>query len=68
MTDDSVTRLENEFDTNDPNVAFSCIPFQDDDLERLVEMCSLEMFLLNVKKQSDPMLCKEVSLSSVVVP
>ena len=45
-TDDSVTRLRNEFATNDPNVVFSYIPFQDDDMEGLVEMCSLEMFLL----------------------
>ena len=45
LTDDSVTRLKNEFATNDPNVFFSHVPFQDDDMERLVEMCSLEMFL-----------------------
>ena len=35
----------NEFATNDPNVVFSYIPFQDDDMDRLVEMCSLDMFL-----------------------
>ena len=46
LTDDSVTRLDNEFAMNDPNVIFSYIPFQDDDTERLVEMCSLEMLLL----------------------
>ena len=46
LTDDSVTRLRNEFATNDPIVVFSYIPYQDDDMERLVEMCSLEMFLL----------------------
>ena len=46
LTDDFVTRLMNEFATNDPNVVFSYIPFQDDDMKRLVEMCSLEMFLL----------------------
>ena len=46
LTDDSVTRLKNEFATNDPNVVFSYIPFQEDDMERLVEMCLLELFLL----------------------
>ena len=45
LTDDSVTRLKTEFAANDPNVVFSCIPFQDDDTERFVEMCSLEMFV-----------------------
>ena len=38
LIDDSVTRLKNEFATNDPNLALSYIPFQDDDMERLVEM------------------------------
>ena len=38
LTDDSETRLKNEFDTNDPNVIFSDIPFQDDDTERSVEI------------------------------
>ena len=46
LTDDSVTRLKNEFASNDPNVIFSYIPFLEDNTERLVEMCSLEMFLL----------------------
>ena len=32
MTDDSVTRLMNEFATDDPNVVLSHIPFQDDDM------------------------------------
>ena len=45
LTDNSVTRLQNELATRDPSVVFSYIPFQDD-MERLVEMCSLEMFLL----------------------
>ena len=31
--------------SNDPNVIFSYVPFLDDDMERLVEMCSLEMYL-----------------------
>ena len=39
LTDDYVTRLRNECATND-------IPFQDDNTERSVEMCSLGMFLL----------------------
>ena len=50
LTDDSVTRLKNEFATNDPNVFFPC---QDDDMERLVEMCSLEMFLLQNVNAND---------------
>ena len=45
LIDDSVARLKNESATDDPNVVFSYIPFQDDDKERFVEMCSLEMFL-----------------------
>ena len=46
LTDESLTRLKNEFATNDPTVFFSYIPFSDDDAERLAEVCSLEMFLL----------------------
>ena len=46
VTDDSVMRLKREFASNDPNVVFSYIPQKDDDMERLVEMCLLEMFLL----------------------
>ena len=42
FTDDSVTRLKNDFATNDPNVVFSYIPFQDDDME------SLDVFARNV--------------------
>ena len=53
LTDDSVIRLKNEFAANDPNVVFSYIPFQDDDMERLVEMCSLEMFLLQNVNAND---------------
>ena len=53
LTDDSVTRLKNEFATNDPNVVFSYIPLQDDHTERLVEMCSLEMFLLQNVNAND---------------
>ena len=44
--DESVTRLKNELAENDPNVVFSHIPFQDDDTERPVEMCSLETYPL----------------------
>ena len=46
LPDDSVTRLKNEFATNDPSVVFSYIPFQDDDMERPVDMCSPKMWLL----------------------
>ena len=53
LTDDSVTRLRNEFATNDPNIVFSYIPYQDDDMERPVEMCSLEMLLLQNANESD---------------
>ena len=45
LTDDFVMRLKNKFASNDPNVVFSCAPFLYDDMERLVEMCSLEMYL-----------------------
>ena len=34
LTDDSVMRLKNELASNDPNVVFSYIPFQDDDMDR----------------------------------
>ena len=53
LTDDSVTRLQNEFAANDPNVFFSYVPFSDDDTERLAEVCSLEMFLLQNMDVSD---------------
>ena len=46
LTDKFVMRMKNEIASNDPNVIFSYVSFQDDDMERLVEMCSLEMFLL----------------------
>ena len=42
-----------EFATNDPNAVFSYIPFQDDDIERLVEMCLLETFLLQNVNAND---------------
>ena len=47
LTGDSVMRLKNEFASNDPNIIFSSDPFQDDDMERLVEMCLLETYLLH---------------------
>ena len=53
LTDDSATRLKNDFATKVPNVAFSYIPFQDDDMKRLVEVCSLEMFLLQNANAND---------------
>ena len=77
LTDDSVTRLKDDFASNDPKVIFSYIPCQDDDMERLVEMCSLEMFLLQKReyeRQSGPnaklipCCAMEILLSSVIVP
>ena len=53
LTHDSVTRLRNDFATNDPNVIFSYIPFQDNDTDRPVEMCSLEVFLLQNVNAND---------------
>ena len=53
MTDDSVMRLKNEFATNAAIAVFSYIPFQDDDMERPVDMCSLEMFLLQIVNMND---------------
>ena len=56
LTDGSVTRLKNALAPNDPTMVVSYIPFQDDDMERLVEMCSLDMFLLQKhehERQSD---------------
>ena len=38
LTNDSVNRLKNESASNDPNVVFLYIPFQDDDMDRLVEV------------------------------
>ena len=42
LTDDIVKRLKDEFASNNPNVVFSHVQY---DMERPVEMCSLEMFL-----------------------
>ena len=46
-------RLKNDFASNDPNVVFSYISFLDDDMERLVETCSLERFLLQNVDMND---------------
>ena len=46
LTEDFVTDLKNEFVSNDPNVAFSYVPFQDDNTQRPLELCSLELILL----------------------
>ena len=51
LTDDSATRLKNEF--ADPNVFFSYVPFSNDDTERPAEVCSLEMFLFQNMDVSD---------------
>ena len=53
LTDDSAMNLVNEFASNDPNVIFSCVPFQDDDMKRLVEMCSLETYLIHNENMND---------------
>ena len=45
--------LKNEFASNDPNAIFSYVPFQDDDTERFVEMCSLETYLLQNESMND---------------
>ena len=45
-TDDLGMKLKNVFVLDDPNVICPYIPFQDDDTERLVEMCPLEKYLL----------------------
>ena len=46
-------KLENEFVLDDPNVIFSYIPFQGDDTERPVEMCSLETYTLQNANGND---------------
>ena len=46
LADDCVMRLKNEFASDDPDAVFSYLPSQDDDAKRLVQMCSLEIFLL----------------------
>ena len=46
-------RVKNEFATTDPNVIFSHAPFLDDDMEKLVEMCSLEIYLLHNVNAND---------------
>ena len=56
MTDDFAVGLETEFAPDDPNVVFSYIPFQDDDTERSVEICSHEMFLLQNVNANDKVL------------
>ena len=56
LADDFVMRVKNEFATTDPNVVLSYAPFLDDDMEKLVEMCSLEIYLLTQRefeRQSD---------------
>ena len=53
LTDDSVIELKNECASNDPDVIFSCVPFQHDDTERPVEMCSLETYLLQNGNMND---------------
>ena len=53
LTDDIVKRLKNEFTSNNPNVVFSHVLHLDDDMERPVEMCSLEMFLSHDVKLND---------------
>ena len=47
LIDDFVMKLKDEFASNDPNVVSSYVPFLDDEMERPVEMCSLEMYLLH---------------------
>ena len=51
-----------KFATNDPNVVFSFIPFQDDDMERLVEMCLLETFLSQNVNANDKVIIIDVSM------
>ena len=46
VTDDSVTRLKNEFAENDQNVFVSYVPFSNDDSERPSGVRSLETFSL----------------------
>ena len=53
LTDDFVTKLKDEFASKDPSVVSSYVPFLDDDMERLVEMCSLEMYLLHSMNLND---------------
>ena len=53
FTDDLVMRLKNEFASNDPNFIFSYVPFQDDDMERPVEMCLFETDLLHNVNMND---------------
>ena len=55
LTDDFVKKLKDEFASNGPNVISSYVPCVDDDMERLAEMCLLEMYLLqnvNLERQS----------------
>ena len=53
MTDDSVTRLKNEFAANDPNFFFSYVPLSNGDTERPAEVLSLEMLWLQNMDVSD---------------
>ena len=53
LTDDFVMRLKSEFASNDPNAIVPCVPFQDDDMERPVEMCLFETYLLHNLNMND---------------
>ena len=53
LSDDFAMPLKNEFVLDDPNVIFPYIPFQDDDTERRVEMCSLETYLSHNANRND---------------
>ena len=74
LTDDFAMTLKNEFVLDDPNVIFPYITFQDDDTERLVEMCSLETYPSQNANGNDELIiiagtrhAKEISISSVTV-
>ena len=53
LADDFVVRLTNEFASDDPIVFFSYVPFQDDNMERLVDMWSLETYSLHNVNMND---------------
>ena len=53
LTDDFAMKLKNECVLDDPNVICPYIPFQDDDTERPVKMCSLETYLLQNANGND---------------
>ena len=53
LASDCVMRLKNESASDDPDAVLSYVPSQDDDVKRLIQMCLIEMFLLQNVNMND---------------